>query len=140
MNFKINFFNISDLSRINLLILDECHHAVDDHSYRDIMRYVHGRPEEEKPRILGLTASVVYCKLRSGNPDAEMEKLILDLESCMGAKVCTSADASLKNYEAKPVVSVVKYEVCIFPTETNRKKSVFQMQLVFRSKISPNCI
>ncbi|XP_055329020.1 endoribonuclease Dicer-like [Paramacrobiotus metropolitanus] len=98
---------ILDVSRINLLILDECHRAGKSHSYREIMRYIEKRPSSERPRILGLTASVVQCKLR--NLDG-LNALIAEREECLGAKVCTSVDETVGLYEAKPQISVEVFQ------------------------------
>ncbi|OWA52488.1 Endoribonuclease Dicer [Hypsibius exemplaris] len=96
--------DLIDVARINLLIFDECHHAVGDHSYREIRRCIQTRAEWDRPRLLGLTASVINCKI--GNGAEEMECLIKDLENCLGAKVCTSIDESMKKHEALPTVSL----------------------------------
>lgn len=38
---------------INLLIFDECHHAVEDHPMRVIMKHFEGCPKHSQPRVLG---------------------------------------------------------------------------------------
>lgn len=38
---------------INLLIFDECHHAVDDHPMRLIMKHFDNWPLSRQPRVLG---------------------------------------------------------------------------------------
>lgn len=51
--------------RINLIVLDECHHATKDHPYRKIMSYLHSRGDAvPQPKILGLSASVINIKLK----------------------------------------------------------------------------
>ena len=50
------------VSRIGLLIFDECHHARRNHPYREIMRTLEvnvKRLQCEAPKILGLSASIV---------------------------------------------------------------------------------
>ena len=39
----------------NLLIFDECHHAVVDHPMRIIMKHFASCPKENQPRVLGNT-------------------------------------------------------------------------------------
>ncbi|CAB1335496.1 unnamed protein product [Coregonus sp. 'balchen'] len=45
------------LWKLNLVVFDECHLAITDHPYRDIMKLCEGCPCS--PRILGLTASIL---------------------------------------------------------------------------------
>ena len=50
------------VSRIGLLIFDECHHARRNHPYRGIMRTLDDnvkRLDCDSPKILGLSASIV---------------------------------------------------------------------------------
>lgn len=51
-----------DINRINLLIIDECHHATGNHPYCQILRLYHESESKEEIRILGLTASIVQKK------------------------------------------------------------------------------
>ncbi|KAM3965010.1 LOW QUALITY PROTEIN: endoribonuclease Dcr-2-like [Aphomia sociella] len=55
---------------INLIIFDECHHAVEDHPMRMIMKHFEICPVHLQPRVLGLTATllnanVVFSKVQS---------------------------------------------------------------------------
>lgn len=45
-----SYISIAD---INLLIFDECHHAVENHPMRLIMKHFEGCPPEKQPRVLG---------------------------------------------------------------------------------------
>ncbi|XP_019633355.1 PREDICTED: probable ATP-dependent RNA helicase DHX58 [Branchiostoma belcheri] len=78
-----------DLTDLNQLILDECHHTTLDHPYNQIMRYYLMRKDELKmsnpqqkrlPQIIGLTAS-----LGAGESGNALQHLI---------KLCASLDAS----------------------------------------------
>ena len=61
-----SFISLSDsrqqfqLSNFSLVIFDEVHHVVKRHPYRSIARRLSFLPNEEAPRILGLTASLTY--------------------------------------------------------------------------------
>lgn len=44
---------------INLLIFDECHHAVEDHPMRLIMKHFDNYPMTKQPRVLGNELSLV---------------------------------------------------------------------------------
>lgn len=42
------------VEEISLIIFDECHHAVDDHPMRSIMKHFEKIPKNNQPRILGM--------------------------------------------------------------------------------------
>ncbi|KAK3907436.1 Endoribonuclease Dicer [Frankliniella fusca] len=47
------------LSNIALMILDECHHAVEDHPMRQIMRLFIDCDPKDQPKVIGLTATLL---------------------------------------------------------------------------------
>ncbi|RZC41351.1 Dicer-2 [Asbolus verrucosus] len=57
--------NFIDLEKVNLIIFDECHRGVVDHSMRQVMKTF--QYCDEQPRILGLTATLLNgnCKLNN---------------------------------------------------------------------------
>lgn len=58
------------LNRINLLILDECHSAVNDHPMRQIMQLFASCAVEEQPRVLGLTATLLNSNVHLNNVES----------------------------------------------------------------------
>ena len=55
--------SIIKMEAINLLILDECHHAVKKHPYSLVMsEFYHTTPKEKRPCVFGMTASPVNLK------------------------------------------------------------------------------
>lgn len=55
--------SIIKMEVINLLILDECHHAVKKHPYSLVMsEFYHTTPKEKRPSVFGMTASPVNLK------------------------------------------------------------------------------
>ena len=53
-----HYGDLFNLERVDLLILDECHHCTKNAPYAILMReYYHPLVEESRPRVLGLTAS-----------------------------------------------------------------------------------
>ncbi len=52
-----------DMNQINLLIFDECHHAIGNHPYSQLLQLYHNNDSKNKNiRILGMTASIVQRK------------------------------------------------------------------------------
>lgn len=55
--------SIIKMEAINLLILDECHHAVKKHPYSLVMsEFYHTTSKEKRPSVFGMTASPVNLK------------------------------------------------------------------------------
>ena len=55
--------SIIKMEAINLLILDECHHAVKKHPYSLVMsEFYHTTRKEKRPSVFGMTASPVNLK------------------------------------------------------------------------------
>ncbi|XP_046774599.1 endoribonuclease Dicer isoform X2 [Gallus gallus] len=90
------------LSNINLLVFDECHLAIQDHPYREIMKICEDYPS--CPRILGLTASILNGKC----DPAELEEKIKKLEKILKSNAETATDlVVLDRYTSQPCEIVV---------------------------------
>ncbi|NP_001163918.1 dicer 1, ribonuclease III S homeolog [Xenopus laevis] len=88
--------NVS-LSNINLLVFDECHLAIQDHPYRDIMKICESC--QTCPRILGLTASILNGKC---DPH-DLEEKIQNLEEILRSNAETATDlVVLDRYASQP--------------------------------------
>ena len=83
---QISFFR-SALDNVNLLIFDECHHATGNDPYARIMKE-HYPQCKEKPRILGLTASISTQKIEAH----QLRKAATDLEDIFHARIETGSD------------------------------------------------
>ncbi|GMR41734.1 hypothetical protein PMAYCL1PPCAC_11929, partial [Pristionchus mayeri] len=88
------------ISSIALMIFDECHHALGgNHPYRKIMDRYFEEDKEKRPRILGLTASLINDKT---DPDT-LEKKLAKLERILDCDIETSCDlVSVSKYGARP--------------------------------------
>uniref|UniRef100_A0A667XJD9 ribonuclease III n=1 Tax=Myripristis murdjan TaxID=586833 RepID=A0A667XJD9_9TELE len=85
------------LSKINLVVFDECHLAITDHPYREIMKLFEGCPSG--PRILGLTASILNGKC----DPSELEQKIQNLEQILRSNAETATDlVVLDRYASQP--------------------------------------
>lgn len=52
------------LERINLIIFDECHRAVNNHPMRQIMQQFENCPKEKHPRILAMSATLLNANTK----------------------------------------------------------------------------
>lgn len=90
MNVGCKFLSLPvlDLNKVNLIIFDECHHGVKDHGMRQLMRNF--QMLHEKPRVLGLTATLLNgsCKPH------EVMKEVEQLEATYYSKVAAAQELS----------------------------------------------
>ncbi|XP_067335535.1 endoribonuclease Dicer [Channa argus] len=88
---------ILPLSKINLVVFDDCHLAITDHPYREIMKLFEGC--SCSPRILGLTASILNGKC----DPSELEEKIQNLERILKSNAETATDlVVLDRYASQP--------------------------------------
>ena len=107
------------LSQVNLVVFDECHHAVKNHDYVQIMRIFKPHIENKDdniPRRLGLTASLIPSKCNPG----DIERKIKDLEEVL---VCRSQTAGDLQQVAKFATNPDEQE-CLFPSSSSDQRTV----------------
>ncbi|XP_011300777.1 endoribonuclease Dicer [Fopius arisanus] len=93
------------LNRVNLLIFDECHRAVGDHTMRQIMRKFENYPENEQPRFLGTSATLL-------NSNVKLEKItesVHALEITLHSKIITVDTLTSVTGYGKPKEIFVEY-------------------------------
>ncbi|KAF9600916.1 hypothetical protein IFM89_013823 [Coptis chinensis] len=102
--------SIIKMEAIDLLILDECHHAVKKHPYSLVMsEFYHTTQKEKRPAIFGMTASPVNMKGVSSQEDCAIK--IRNLESKLDSIVCTIKDRKeLEKHVPTPSEVVVEYD------------------------------
>ena len=76
--------------QLNLIVFDECHHATKNDPYVQIMKVIKDVPEEQRPCILGLSASLSGRKVKPG----ELEKGVKTLETILMSTARTTRDLS----------------------------------------------
>ena len=98
------------LRNVNLLVFDECHHAVKNHDYVQIMKVFDSVPEfDDHPRVLGLSASLLNRKIKPG----QLVKLVKELETTLKCRCQTARD-----YE----------DVALHATDPDEKTLVYSSQ------------
>ncbi|KAJ7535983.1 hypothetical protein O6H91_12G052400 [Diphasiastrum complanatum] len=81
------------LDLVEVLIMDECHHAQKRHPYAQIMSmHYHNSSPNKRPKVFGMTASPVNRKGVTSSMDCNDQ--IQKLEAILDAKVCTVEDRS----------------------------------------------
>ncbi|XP_047466582.1 endoribonuclease Dicer [Mugil cephalus] len=88
---------ILPLSKINLVVFDDCHLAITNHPYCEIMKLFEG--SSSGPRVLGLTASILNGKC----DPSELEQKIQNLERILRSNAETATDlVVLDRYASQP--------------------------------------
>jgi endoribonuclease Dicer len=97
------------ISRMNLLIFDEAHHAKNNHPYARVMKdyYSHESDTSLRPRIFGMTASPVDVK---GLSAQHVRQAAHELELLLNSRIATTTDRMLaSNNISKPDEEVALY-------------------------------
>ncbi|PVU93672.1 hypothetical protein BB561_003112 [Smittium simulii] len=104
------------MENIKLIIFDECHHSIKNSPYNRIVREFYNLlSSDKKPRLIGLTASVV-------NPSDNIQKSIIELQQNLDSTIHTISDQkNLITSENK-----IKYVVLEYNIENNYSKNWFR--------------
>ncbi|OAD61482.1 Endoribonuclease Dicer [Eufriesea mexicana] len=109
------------LNKINLIIFDECHRAVNNHPMRQIMQFFQYHPKEEQPKILGLSATLLNHNAKSQN----ISTLIKSLEVTFHAKIITTQSV-LQNYCTNPQEKIIVFKQYILPNVTKLVNNIIE--------------
>ena len=121
--------SIIKMESINLLILDECHHAVKKHPYSLVMsEFYHTTPKEKRPSVFGMTASPVNLKgiYSSSQLNFGSHALLLIFEAviCLGIEfLLVSMIFSLLSFLSQHYVHVYGIFRCLQPSRLCNKNS-----------------
>ena len=101
--------NFIHISKINLIVFDECHHAVKKDPYVRIMKeFYHKCPVQNRPHILGLSASIISGKCKPGALQTKLE----DLEVTLDCRTETAEDlAAVAKYATNPDEDFLLYDL-----------------------------
>ncbi|KAG0221005.1 Dicer-like protein 1 [Mortierella sp. GBA43] len=92
------------ISKVHLLIFDECHHARKDHPFCCIMKeFYHSAPKEERPKVFGMTASP------SMDAGSKLYHSAKELEQLMDCKVFTVDLGQMDKFVERPKEVIIQY-------------------------------
>ncbi|XP_075227307.1 endoribonuclease Dcr-2 isoform X2 [Lycorma delicatula] len=94
---------------IKVIVFDECHRAVKDHPMRSIMRYFERVPQDEQPRVLGLTGSLLNSTIKT----TQVSSYIRDMENTFLSRIITAKSEDMANqinsFSTDPTEELIKY-------------------------------
>ncbi|KAF9958951.1 Dicer-like protein 1 [Mortierella alpina] len=112
------------LCNCSLIIFDECHHAVGNHCYREIMtEYYDEAHPSERPKIFGMTASPAQDK-------GSISFSAKQLEQTMDAKIVTARYDDVLAFANRPSERVVIYENPLDPDTPPVQSNLTAAQLM----------
>ena len=83
------------INKLHLIIVDECHHCTGKSPYVSIFRhFYHETPRQDRPRVLGLTASPLI-NFKSSAPRSKVDELLQDLESMLDSKIVSMKELGI---------------------------------------------
>lgn len=118
------------LSQVNLVVFDECHHAVKNHDYVQIMRLFRPHIEKKKvvPRRLGLTASLIPSKCKPG----DIEEKVKQLEEILVCRSQTAGDLQqVARYATNPEEKLCLFQPSISDPDTASLKNILDSSVEF---------
>ncbi len=101
--------NFIQISKINLIVFDECHHAVKKDPYVRIMQeFYYKCPVQNRPHVLGLSASIISGKCKPG----ALQTKLKDLEVTLDCRTETAEDlAAVAKYATNPHEVFLPYDL-----------------------------
>lgn len=108
------------ISRTNILIFDEAHHAKNNHPYARLMKeyYVNEPNPSQRPRIFGMTASPV-------DANTDVREAALKLENLLHCKIATASEETLNRNQ----INRANEEVSTYPRLQAPYETIFHQKL-----------
>ena len=95
LDLLMHYGDIVNMSKFNLLVIDECHYATGNHAYSIIMRkFYHSTPKDERPRVLGLTASPLV-NVKETHSDEHLTNMLRNLEQILDSTLVSFSGLNL---------------------------------------------
>ncbi|KYM88476.1 Endoribonuclease Dicer [Atta colombica] len=111
------------LERINLIVFDECHRAVSNHPMRQIMKQFENCSNEEHPRVLAMSATLLNANIKAD----KIESTIKDLEVTFHAKIATvESTDSIHGCYTNPNEEIVKYSKYLISEVVNKINDIIK--------------
>jgi hypothetical protein len=125
LDLLMHWGDMFSLDRFNLVVIDECHYASGGHPYRHLMtKFYHSLPPEDRPHILGLTASPLIS-FSENHTDQQLSALLGNLEETLDSTLVSAPGLNSSNgedtsfWQSRTIVE----EVLLYQT-TNTGRSI----------------
>ena len=116
----MHYADIVQMNRFNLIVIDECHYATGNHTYSLIMnKFYHTIPKEQRPHILGLTASPLV-NVKETHSDDQLEAMLSNLEQTLDSRLVSAFGMVSESRSALMMKSAKEYVVDYHGTNVGR--------------------
>lgn len=107
---KHSFLSIAE---INVLVLDECHHARADHPYHELMKQFQYCDKKKHPRILGLSGMLtgISSKVNADNAEEELKALEATLQSKIVTVLKIQEYKNVLLFSTNPDEKYIRYDI-----------------------------
>ncbi|XP_025190355.1 endoribonuclease Dicer-like [Melanaphis sacchari] len=109
-NLNRGYMNINDA---NLLIFDECHHAVELHPFKQIMQVYDNTNliSDERPHILGITATLI------NENTTNVKDELMNLQKTFNSQIVSKLNENIQVFSARPKEQISLYDEFILDDE-----------------------
>ena len=116
----MHYEDIFRMERFNLVVLDECHYATRNHVYAGIMQtWYHPLPANERPHILGLTASPLL-NVKHSHSDEQLETMLGQLEQTLDSKLVCLKDLDIESQGTNLLHKAAEETYILYQDENDR--------------------
>lgn len=98
------------MSNINVLVLDEAHHAMKDHVMHQLMSQYALSIDSERPRVIGLTGMLLSGKVKPDTVVSHLEKLEATLHATIATVNSFEDHEHVLSYSTNPDEKIVRYD------------------------------
>lgn len=121
LDLLMHWGDLFSLTRVNLIVIDECHYASGSHPYRHLMtKFYHPLEPKDRPHILGLTASPLVS-FSEHHSDEQISGLLDKLEQTLDATLISASGLLDCNDFSQWHSRAIKEEVVLYHgTNTGR--------------------
>lgn len=97
------------LDQLNVLVFDECHNATKKHPMSQLMSLYQRIPDAAKPRIIGLSGSLLSTYVKSSTVLSDLVTLERTFHSVISTVASTNEFVNVMIYSSDPTQRIVRY-------------------------------
>lgn len=97
------------LEQLNLIVFDECHNATKKHPMQQVMSLYQRIPDGKKPRVVGLSGSLLGSNVKSSTVLADLESLERTFHAVISTVASTEEFVNVMVYSTEPAERIVSF-------------------------------
>jgi hypothetical protein len=118
-----HYGDMFQMNRFNLVVIDECHYAIGNHPYALVMnKFYHSLPPQDRPHVLGLTASPLV-NVKETHSDDQLREMLVNLENTLDSKLISLSKVALDGDDPTDLSKSAEERVILYKS-TNTGKAL----------------